>query len=141
MTGPERPPVGRREHGRHHDEDVSPTRHFEEMSPVGHYAENELVEAPQLVRRRFPTFSRRETNVAMGLALAAWTVAVFDYGLFGTLLPAMQRDFGWSASRAYLVNTLIAVGTAVSSFLRASAPMRLISIQASLGFAPAGTTK
>ena len=30
MTGSERPPVGRREHGRHH-EDVSPTRHFEEM--------------------------------------------------------------------------------------------------------------
>ena len=115
MTGSERPPVGRREHGRHH-EDVSPTRHFEEMSPVGHYAENELVEAPQLVRRRFPTFSRRETNVAMGLALAAWTVAVFDYGLFGTLLPAMQQDFGWTAEWAYLVNTLIAVGTAIVAF-------------------------
>ena len=115
MTGSERPPVGRREHGRHH-EDVSPTRHFEEMSPVGHYAENELVEAPQLVRRRFPTFTRRETNVAMGLALAAWTVAVFDYGLFGTLLPAMQQDFGWTAEWAYFVNTLIAVGTAIVAF-------------------------
>src|SRR5919107_1034919 len=86
------------------------------MSPVGHYAENELVEAPQLVRRRFPTFTRRETNVAMGLALAAWTVAVFDYGLFGTLLPAMQQDFGWTAEWAYLVNTLIAVGTAIVAF-------------------------
>jgi MFS transporter, putative metabolite:H+ symporter len=36
--------------------------------------------------------------------------------LFGTLLPAMQSDFGWSASRAYLVNTLIAVGTAIVAF-------------------------
>lgn len=52
----------------------------------------------------------------MILALLAWTVAVFDYGLFGTLLPAMQHDFGWSSSTAYLVNTLIAVGTAVVAF-------------------------
>jgi MFS family permease len=87
------------------------------MSPIGHYPENELVEAPpEVVRRRFPTFTRRQTNTAMALALAAWTVAVFDYGLFGTLLPAMSADFGWSASRAYLVNTLIAVGTAVVAF-------------------------
>jgi putative MFS transporter len=116
VTSPERPSVPRQDHVRRH-EDTSPTRHFEEMSPIGHYPENELVEAPpEVVRRRFPTFTRRQTNTAMALALAAWTVAVFDYGLFGTLLPAMQQDFGWSASRAYLVNTLIAVGTAVVAF-------------------------
>ena len=116
MTGPERSPV--RGQTRVHPHDAgSPTRHFEEMSPIGHYAENELVEeSPQLVRRRFPTFSRRETNTAMALALTAWTVAVFDYGLFGTLLPAMQQDFGWTAEWAYLVNTLIAVGTAIVAF-------------------------
>ncbi len=66
--------------------------------------------------RRFAPFTARETNVAMILALLAWTVAVFDYGLFGTLLPAMQDDFGWSDSDAYLINTLIAVGTAVVAF-------------------------
>jgi putative MFS transporter len=72
--------------------------------------------APSLGGHHFPSFSRRETNVAMTLALLAWTVAVFDYGLFGTLLPAMQSDFGWSDSTAYLVNTLIAIGTAVVAF-------------------------
>ncbi len=66
--------------------------------------------------RRFPAFTRRETNFAMVLALLAWTVAVFDYGLFGTLLPAMKSDFGWSDSTSYLINTLIAVGTAIVAF-------------------------
>ncbi len=67
-------------------------------------------------RARFPHFTRKQTNTAMVLALLAWTVAVFDYGLFGTLLPAMQDDFGWSESTAYLVNTLIAIGTAIVAF-------------------------
>lgn len=66
--------------------------------------------------RQFQGFTRRETNRAMVLALMAWTVAVFDYGLFGTLLPAMRADFGWSESTAYLINTLIAIGTAVVAF-------------------------
>jgi MFS family permease len=65
---------------------------------------------------RFPHFTRKQTNTAMILALLAWTVAVFDYGLFGTLLPAMQADFGWTESTAYLVNSLIAVGTAIVAF-------------------------
>ncbi len=67
-------------------------------------------------RRQFAPFTRRETNTAMVLALLAWTIAVFDYGLFGTLLPAMQGDFGWDDSTAYLVNTLIAIGTAIVAF-------------------------
>ncbi|SDQ12630.1 MFS transporter [Quadrisphaera sp. DSM 44207] len=66
--------------------------------------------------RRFPSFTARETNLAMVLALLAWTVAVFDYGLFGTLLPAMTEDFGWTPEQSYLINTLIAVGTAVVAF-------------------------
>ena len=73
-------------------------------------------EEPARQRARFPHFTRKQTNTAMILALLAWTVAVFDYGLFGTLLPAMQSDFGWSESTAYLVNTLIAVGTAIVAF-------------------------
>ncbi len=67
-------------------------------------------------RRRFPVFSRRKTSTATVLALLAWTVAVFDYGLFGTLLPAMQAEFGWTAPEAYAINTWIAVGTAIVCF-------------------------
>ena len=50
------------------------------------------------------------------MALCAWTVAVFDFGLFGTLLPAMQQEFGWTATEAYAINTWIAVGTAIVCF-------------------------
>ena len=66
--------------------------------------------------RSFPVFSTKNTNTATILALLAWTVAVFDYGLFGTLLPAMQDSFGWSPTEAYAINTWIAVGTAVVCF-------------------------
>jgi len=67
-------------------------------------------------KRRFPIFSRKATNTATVLALLAWTIAVFDYGLFGTLLPAMQDEFGWTAPEAYAINTWIAVGTAIVCF-------------------------
>ncbi|GAP56789.1 probable 4-methylmuconolactone transporter [Arthrobacter sp. Hiyo6] len=67
-------------------------------------------------KRRFPVFSKHHTTVATVLALCAWTVAVFDFGLFGTLLPAMQQDFGWTATEAYAINTWIAVGTAIVCF-------------------------
>ncbi|MBG6189979.1 MFS family permease [Arthrobacter sp. CAN_A212] len=67
-------------------------------------------------KRALPIFSKKNTNTAMILALLAWTVAVFDYGLFGTLLPAMQEEFGWTETEAYAINTWIAVGTAIVCF-------------------------
>ncbi len=67
-------------------------------------------------KRYFPTFTRKKTTTVSFLALFAWTVAVFDYGLFGTLLPAMQEEFGWTAPEAYAINTWIAVGTAIVCF-------------------------
>ncbi|MER6628051.1 MFS transporter [Streptomyces sp. NPDC000987] len=87
----------------------------ETVSPTGETPDTPET-APARGRRQFPAFTRKQTNTAVVLALLAWTVAVFDYGLFGTLLPVMQKDFGWTASTAYLVNTLIAIGTAIIAF-------------------------
>jgi putative MFS transporter len=87
-------------------------QHNEMLSPVGHLS----ADGATGQTRRFTRFTVAETNLAMILALLAWTVAVFDYGLFGTLLPAMQKDFGWTDSNAYLINTLIAIGTAIVAF-------------------------
>ncbi|MHA7154803.1 MFS transporter [Arthrobacter sp. TMN-50] len=67
-------------------------------------------------KRALPVFSKKNTNTAMVLALLAWTIAIFDFGLFGTLLPAMQEEFGWTEPEAYAVNTWIAVGTAIVCF-------------------------
>src|SRR3712207_1712361 len=103
MSSQERP--GEAHSVRGYDDDT-PVHRFEDMSPVGHFAENELTERPELDRRRFPTFTMRQANTSMIPALTALAVAVFDYGLFGTLLPAMRGDFGWSPEQAYLVNTL-----------------------------------
>lgn len=67
-------------------------------------------------QRKLPVFSKKNTKIATWLALLAWTIAVFDFGLFGTLLPAMQEEFGWTETEAYAVNTWIAVGTALVCF-------------------------
>lgn len=56
--------------------------------------------------------SVRETRRATGIAFFAWTIAVYDFILFGTLLPRIEESFGWSTSHALLVSTLVSVGTA-----------------------------
>lgn len=64
-----------------------------------------------------PTGFRRvtgtETRRASGIAFFAWTIAVYDFILFGTLLPRIEESFGWTTSYALLVSTLVSVGTAI----------------------------
>jgi putative MFS transporter len=56
--------------------------------------------------------SVRETRKGTVFALLAWIFAVYDFILFGTLLPVIAEDFGWSNATATGVNTAVAVGTA-----------------------------
>ncbi|MFE4470220.1 MFS transporter [Leifsonia sp. NPDC056824] len=62
---------------------------------------------------RLRTVGVKETRRATGIAFFAWTIAVYDFILFGTLLPDIAADFGWSTSEALLVSTLVSVGTFV----------------------------
>lgn len=55
--------------------------------------------------------SKSETRRGTLIALFAWIFAVYDFILFGTLLPSIQEDFGWSPSTAVGVATAISVGT------------------------------
>ncbi|WP_435740091.1 hypothetical protein [Clavibacter nebraskensis] len=55
--------------------------------------------------------SVRQTRRVTGTAFLAWTIAVYDFILFGTLLPDISRDFGWDTSESLLVSTLVSVGT------------------------------
>jgi MFS family permease len=55
----------------------------------------------------------RETRRATGIAFFAWTIAVYDFILFGTLLPRIEEGFGWDTSFALLVSTLVSIGTFV----------------------------
>ncbi|GAA3649730.1 MFS transporter [Microbacterium marinilacus] len=63
-----------------------------------------------------PTLRRvgvKETRRATGIAFFAWTIAVYDFILFGTLLPRIEEGFGWDTSFALLVSTLVSIGTFV----------------------------
>ncbi len=51
-----------------------------------------------------------ETRKATAIAFFAWTVAVYDFILFGTLLPDISDAFDWSTSHALLISTLVSVG-------------------------------
>ncbi len=41
----------------------------------------------------------------------AWVFSVYDYTLFGALLPVMSEEFGWSTSFGTFIVTLVAIGT------------------------------
>jgi MFS transporter, putative metabolite:H+ symporter len=57
--------------------------------------------------------SVRETRKGTAFALLAWIFAVYDFILFGTLLPAIADDMGWSSATATGVSTAVSVGTAL----------------------------
>jgi MFS family permease len=40
----------------------------------------------------------------------AWIMSVYDFTLFGTLLPAIAESFGWSTAKATTINTICQVG-------------------------------
>jgi Major Facilitator Superfamily len=50
------------------------------------------------------------------VAFFAWVFAVYDFILFGTLLPEIGRHYGWDAAAQAEIATLVAVGTAVIAF-------------------------
>jgi MFS family permease len=44
------------------------------------------------------------------VAFLAWVASVYDYTLFGTLLPVLAEEFGWSTAYSTTVNTMASVG-------------------------------
>jgi len=57
------------------------------------------------------TFSTRELIYPSIVAFLAWVVCVYDYIMFGTLLPKMADDFGWATATSTAIATIVAVGT------------------------------
>lgn len=45
------------------------------------------------------------------VAFFAWVFSVYDFTLFGTLLPVIAEDFGWSTAKSAEVATWVQVGT------------------------------
>ena len=66
------------------------------------------------------TFSRlspKDIRYATWVAFFAWVFAVYDFILFGTLLPEIGRRVGWTTAFQAELATWIAVGSAVVALL------------------------
>jgi MFS family permease len=50
------------------------------------------------------------------VAFFAWVFAVYDFILFGTLLPEIGKHYGWDAPTQAEIATFVAIGTAVIAF-------------------------
>jgi MFS transporter, putative metabolite:H+ symporter len=61
----------------------------------------------------FRRVGSRATRKATIIAFFAWLFAVFDYIMFGTLLPQISASFGWDKAMGSLLSTLVSVTTAV----------------------------
>ncbi|MFC4942518.1 MFS transporter [Pseudonocardia sp. GCM10023141] len=59
----------------------------------------------------------RNARYATVVAFFAWIFAVYDFVLFGTMLPEMAKDFGWDAAQSTAINTWVSVGTFVVAIL------------------------
>lgn len=68
------------------------------------------------VRQVGRSFTPRDVRIASWICFFAWTVAVYDFVLFGNLLPVMAADLGLSDAGATGLNTWITAGTALVAF-------------------------
>ncbi|WP_336660821.1 MFS transporter [Leucobacter sp. USHLN153] len=58
----------------------------------------------------------RDVRIASWVCFFAWTFAVYDFVLFGNLLPSFAADMGWSESESTNINTWVTIGTALVAF-------------------------
>ncbi|MGW5264972.1 MFS transporter [Microbispora sp. NPDC004025] len=61
--------------------------------------------------------TKRAVAYVSVIAFLAWVASVYDYTLFGTLLPKIGEHFGWSTSQSTMVNTFATVGVFVVSLV------------------------
>jgi MFS family permease len=63
--------------------------------------------------RQRVVITRKDVRYAGWVAFLAWVFSVYDYILFGTLLPKIAEDFGWSTEYSTAIATIVSVGTFV----------------------------
>ncbi|GLB66018.1 MFS transporter [Arthrobacter mangrovi] len=56
------------------------------------------------------------THVSI-VCFIAWVASVYDYTLFGTLLPVIAEDFGWTTAQSTAINTFATIGVFIVSLL------------------------
>jgi MFS family permease len=68
-------------------------------------------ESTQLAERSGAAVPRALLIRTSIICFLAWVFSVYDYVLFGTLLPQIAKTFGWSTATSTLVATWVTVGT------------------------------
>lgn len=63
-----------------------------------------------------PKIKEKDVKIALWLCFLAWTFAMYDFILFGNLLPEFAKDLGWNSSMSAGVNTAVMAGTALVAF-------------------------
>lgn len=58
----------------------------------------------------------RDVRIATWICFFAWTFAVYDFVLFGNLLPVLAAEVGWAPAQSTAVNTWVTAGTALVAF-------------------------
>ncbi len=57
-----------------------------------------------------PAISQRVVVFATITCFLAWAFSVYDYTLFGILLPVIATDLGWSTAFSTAVNSYVGIG-------------------------------
>ncbi|MDO5753188.1 MFS transporter [Arthrobacter sp.] len=55
----------------------------------------------------------KDVRFATWICFFAWTFAVYDFVLFGNLLPKLAEDLGWATAQSTAINTWVTAGTAL----------------------------
>jgi MFS family permease len=72
--------------------------------------------SPRLPDWTAPSVTRKQVTYATRVCFFAWVFAVYDFILFGTLLPRIGENFHWSAGMQASINTWVTLGTAIVAF-------------------------
>lgn len=63
-----------------------------------------------------PVVTKKQVNYATWVCFFAWVFAVYDFILFGTLLPRLGDHFKWTADQQTNLNTWVTLGTVIVAF-------------------------
>jgi MFS family permease len=74
------------------------------------------MDASTRMASQVPRVTERDVRIATWVCFFAWTFAVYDFVLFGNLLPKLAEDHGWTSSQSTGINTWVTIGTALVAF-------------------------
>ena len=74
------------------------------------------MEATQYTELPTARVTDRDVRIATWVCFFAWTFAVYDFVLFGNLLPMLAEDLGWTGPQSTRINTWVTAGTALVAF-------------------------